>query len=214
MSTTTDDAIATETPGRAPYRLSLAQFDAMHRAGILTRADRVELWEGVLVQKMIKHTPHIITAALLGDFLYRVVPRPEFFLSPEPTIVIPVDGRESTPEPDWIVAVGAVWSYPRDRRIETRDILVVIEIGDSSLPEDRTSQKVLYARAGIPVYWIINIPDRRIEVYTAPTGPIAAPDYLHAEVYLEDQEIPLILAGRELSQTLVRQLLPPAESQG
>jgi hypothetical protein len=113
----------------------------------------------------------------------------------------------SSARPSWAI-------YSRDRRIEPRDILTVFAIADPSLPEDRTSQKALYARAGISVYWIINIPGRRVEIDTSSTGSIAALDYLHAEVYLEDREVPWILVGHDLGRTLVHQFLPPTEGQG
>ena len=54
---------------------------------------------------------------------------------------------------------------------------LVVEVADASLPEDRTRKKTIYARASIPFYWIVNLPDRVIEVYSNPTGPTHLPDY-------------------------------------
>ena len=56
-------------------------------------------------------------------------------------------------------------------RIPARPILaLVIEISDSTLARDQGFKKAIYAKAGIPVYWIVNLVDRRVEVYTDPGG--------------------------------------------
>jgi Uma2 family endonuclease len=57
------------------------------------------------------------------------------------------------------------------------DLALVVDIADASLPRDRGLEKRLYALAGIPVYWIINLLERRCEVDTEPSGPAGQPDY-------------------------------------
>src|SRR4051812_41814935 len=57
------------------------------------------------------------------------------------------------------------------------DIALVIEVADSSLARDRDIKGPAYAAAGLPVYWIVNLIERQVEVYTAPSGPSADPAY-------------------------------------
>jgi Uma2 family endonuclease len=58
-----------------------------------------------------------------------------------------------------------------------------MEVADTSLRRDRSTKRRIYARAGIPVYWIANLPGRRFEVYTDPTGPAKPPDYRQRQEY-------------------------------
>ena len=63
-----------------------------------------------------------------------------------------------------------------DRRVGPADVGLVVEVSDSSLRDDQILKKTIYARASIPTYWIVNVPARRVEVYTDPTGPDPSPD--------------------------------------
>ncbi|MBM4001574.1 MAG: Uma2 family endonuclease [Planctomycetes bacterium] len=76
-----------------------------------------------------------------------------------------VDNR-SEPEPDIAVVPGT----PRDYRQHPTTALIVVEISDTTLDFDRTRKRELYARAGIPEYWIVNLPDCRVEVQRVPLG--------------------------------------------
>ena len=58
----------------------------------------------------------------------------------------------------------------RDRHPEPTEIGLLIEFSDSSLRVDRVGKGRIYARAGIPVYWVVNVPEKLVEVYTQPTG--------------------------------------------
>jgi Uma2 family endonuclease len=195
---------------RRLYHFSIEQVEAMVHQGILSEADRVELWDGVLIEKMTKNTPHIVAAARLGKFLHRAVPE-GYTICVEATIALPWPGRRrrgSLPEPDVVIVVGDPDTF--GRRIGPQDIAVIIEIADTSLAEDRTRTKRRYARAAIPTYWLINLPERRIEVYSGPTGPSRSPDYGTLTIFGEDQYLPLVLGGIEVGQILVRDLLPSA----
>src|SRR5207249_4276887 len=65
---------------------------------------------------------------------------------------------------------------------------------------DRGRKKRLYAAAKIPVYWIVNLVDRQVEVYTQPSGPCDNPDYLQCHIYGINDEVPLVLDGREVGR--------------
>lgn len=80
---------------------------------------------------------------------------------------LPLRIDESTePEPDLAVVPGA----PRDYQDHPRTALLLVEISDTTLAFDRGGKLALYARAGIPEYWIVNLNDRRVEVYRSPAG--------------------------------------------
>ena len=81
----------------------------------------------------------------------------------------------SEPEPDLAVVPGS----PRDYPNHPRTALLVVEISDTTLEFDRGRKREIYACAGIPEYWIVNLPDRRIEVHRLPIGG----DYTHATTY-------------------------------
>ena len=81
-------------------------------------------------------------------------------------------------------------------------------MADSSLSRDRSRKKRLYARSGFVIYWLINLVENRIEVYTEPTGPVEEPDYLGRQDFGPDEMIPLVIEGREVGRLAVRDLLP------
>ena len=73
-----------------------------------------------------------------------------------------------------------LWSEDRNLTIfldtlVLRDMALVIDVADSSLQRDRVHKGRIYAAGGVPVYWIVNLIDRQVEVYTDPSGPDAAP---------------------------------------
>jgi Uma2 family endonuclease len=200
ISTTPTDPI--EIPIDRVWRFSVEQYHEMARLGILTEDDRVELLEGILVAKMTKNPPHIVATGLAQDLLMRVVP-PGWYVS----VQDPVTTDESEPEPDLKVVRGDRRDH-LTRRVGPVDSPLVIEVADSSLREDRTLKKRIYARAGVPTYWIVNLRDREVEVYTDPTGPTARPDYRSRRDYAPGESIPLTLDGREVGPIAVDDLLP------
>jgi len=186
------------------YRLTVAQYHAMGEAGIFKSDDRVELLEGLIVTKMGKGQPHIIVTEILARWLYRIVPDGWF-----PSMQNPVTIAESNsePEPDVKIVRGDILNY-LDRRIKPGDLVLAVEVSDSSVHVDQTLKKRLYAQAGIPVYWLINIPARRIEVYSDPTGPDPNPDYRRRSDHGIEDVVPLTLDGQEVAQIAVKTLIP------
>ena len=73
---------------------------------------------------------------------------------------------------------------------------------------DRNFKKGIYAQAGIPVYWLVNLIDGRIEVYTDPAGSHDKADYRQRCHYLSADTIPLVLDGRQVAGIAVCELLP------
>jgi hypothetical protein len=85
---------------------------------------------------------------------------------------------------------------------------MLIEVSDSTLAGDRADKGRIYARANIPIYWIVNLVDRLIEIYTSPSGPIADPTYAQRQDYRPGDSVPLILDGITVTTIAVSDLLP------
>jgi hypothetical protein len=66
----------------------------------------------------------------------------------------------------------------------------------------------MYAQAGIPVYWIVNLPERKIELYTGPSVAEVTPDYARRREYGMTDAIPVVLDGVEVGRLAVQELLP------
>jgi Uma2 family endonuclease len=131
-------------------------------------------------------------------------------LTPEwlPRIQSAVTLPDSEPEPDVAVVAG-----PR-RRYETHhprpnEIAFLIEVADSTLADDRGFKGRLYARARIPIYWIVNLPGRQVEVYTRPRAG-KTPHYRGCEVFGEGTNVPVVIGTTMLGSIPVKNLLPSA----
>jgi hypothetical protein len=184
------------------YRLTVDQYRAMARAEILTSDDRVELLEGWLIAKMTKHRPHIVSAMRTFHAITALLPAGWFVAKEDPVLAF-----DSEPEPDLSIIQGHFDDY-LERTPGPLQVAVVVEVADSSLPTDRSMKKRVYARSGFLTYWLINLVDRRIEVYSQPTGPVEGPNYLHRQDYGPGEMIPLVIEGREVGRLDVGYLLP------
>jgi Uma2 family endonuclease len=174
----------------------------MIQTGILTDDDPVELLEGWLVTKMPKNPPHRLTTQLTREALSSLLPAGYYVDDQEPMTT-----DDSEPEPDVMIVRGLRRDY-RDHHPGPQDIAVVIEVSDTTLQRDRTLKKQIYARGGIPVYWIINLPEQQIECYTYPSGPIEHPDYQQRHDYHSSEHIPLRIGEQIIGQLAVANLLP------
>jgi Uma2 family endonuclease len=183
-------------------RLSLEQYHDMIRRGILTDDDPVELREGGLVAKMPKNPPHSVATRLTRKALDGVVPAGWYADAQEPVTL----GRDE-PEPDVMVVRGAPRQYV-SRHPGAADLALVVEVADTTLQRDRTTKKELYAGAGIPVYWIVNLPQEQVEVYTGPSGPVGSPDYGQCLVYGRSDRVPVVVAGQQVAEVSAGDLLP------
>jgi len=180
------------------WRMSVEQYHKMIQAGILTEDDPVELLEGILVTKMAKNPPHSLVTQLTRDALARLVLLGWFINAQEPITL-----ADSEPEPDIAVVRGERREYA-GHHPSAQDTTLVIEVADTSLSRDRGLKKRMYAAAGIPTYWIINLIEQQIEVYTDPSGS----DYFQRQDYGLSAEVPVAIGGQEVGHLVVRELLP------
>jgi Uma2 family endonuclease len=197
MEPLVSDALV-ESPPLPLRRLSVAQYQRMIAEGILTEADRVELLEGLLVDKMTKNRPHSLSTRLAHTALETVVPSGWFVDSQEP-----ITTGDSQPEPDVLVVRGQPRDYA-EAPPPAAALGIVVEVADSSLQYDRVNKQRIYARAGIPVYWIINLVDQQIEVYSRPVDD----RYQERRVYTAVDTVPVVLDGAEVGRLPARDLLP------
>jgi Uma2 family endonuclease len=184
------------------WRVSVDRYHEMIEAGLLTENDRLELLEGYIIEKMTVHPPHSFTTDQIRDELTAVV-RQGFFVKSQQ----PITMEDSEPEPDVMVVAGKKRDFVK-RHPGPEHIALVVEVADSTVVQDQAWKKRIYARAGIPIYWIVNLPVRQIEVYSQPSGRIASPTYYHLATYRERDEIPVVLNGEEVASLPVSDLLP------
>ena len=183
-------------------RISVDEYHRMILAGILTTEHRIELLDGYLVNKMPQDTPHSSTISRLDEDLKRIVGS-----GGRVRVQLPVTLPESEPEPDVAVVRGDRRAFD-SRQPAPADFGIVCEVSDSTLALDRKLKCKLYASESIPEYWIVNIPDRQIEVYTHP-DPAAGPPAYHTRTdYPAGLSVPVVLDGVAVGSIGVAGLLP------
>lgn len=185
-------------------RITVAKYHQMIKAGIYDESSRVELIEGVLVAKMGKNEPHMTSCDLIQIVLTRLLP-PGFFLSMGNPVTI-VE-RDSEPEPDAQIVRGQPRDY-RGRRRTQRDAALVIEVSDSTYRMDRHRKWRTYAAAGVVIYWIVDLNRNCLEVHTDPAGEGKKASYDTSQIFGPEDEVPLVLDGREVARFPVREILP------
>lgn len=183
-------------------RFSVARYQRMIDAGILTAEDKVELLENYVVLKMPRNPPHDGTIQLINKTLFRLLPD-GWDVRVQLTVVL----SDSQPEPDFAIVRGNARTY-LTRHPTPADVGVLVEVANSSLLRDQRDKTRIYARAAIPCYWIINLVDQRIEEYTQPSGPTAVPAYGAFQIYQSGDQIPLVLGGVAAGSILAADLLP------
>lgn len=189
-------------PDELLWRLSVDQYHAMIAGGILTDDDPVELLQGWLVVKMPKNPAHSLSTRLIRAALEQIIPDGWYVDSQEP-----ITTMDSEPEPDVMVVRG----QPRDYASQhptARDIALIIEVADTTLRRDRTLKKSICASAGIPVFWIINLPERLIEVYADPVTFDEDSDYRDCKKYSGTEQISVIIEDQDFGKVSVEAILP------
>jgi Uma2 family endonuclease len=188
------------------HRITVEEYHRMAEAGIFGPESRVELLEGVIVDKMTNKTPHVHATDLLEDLLHHFLPRGSgYFASMGNPVTI--EDRDGEPEPDAMVLRGRLSDYAGRRRTPA-DAALVIEVSDTSYRYDRFDKLVTYAGARVPVYWILDLNRGRLEVHTEPSGQGETAYYAHTQIFGPDDEVALILDGREVARFAVREILP------
>ncbi len=180
------------------WRITVDQYHAMIDAGILSSDSPVELVDGVLLQKMPKKPRHRIATHTARTAIEAALPAGWYADSQEP-VTLP----DSEPEPDITVARGNSADYT-DSHPGPGDIALVVEVADSTLARDRGVKARAYARAGIPVYWLIDLTTDQVEIRSSPEGDA----YRVLTIHPRGDSIPLLIEGEPVAAIAVSSVLP------
>jgi len=144
-------------------RFSIAEYHRLGELGFLAPVDRVELFPGeILIWAAKGSFPSVCNSLLLGE-LYPLLRKRAIVRGQEPIIL----SDDSEPEPDVVIARNRADRYLSSHP-QPADILLVIEVSDSTLKYDRTTKLSLYAETGISNYWIFNLVDNQLEMHSEP----------------------------------------------
>jgi Uma2 family endonuclease len=142
-------------------RWTVEEFHRLAETGVFGPEERLELIDGDIVCMSPQNPPHSTAAVLTEAELARVFRRGYHLRGQKPLVL----GTAAEPEPDIAVVRGSARDF---RRQHPTTAALVVEVADSSLDYDRGPKAALYARAGIPEYWILNVPERVLEVHRDP----------------------------------------------
>ncbi len=144
-------------------RISTDRYLKMFETGVLTEYDRIELIDGDLILMAPNGPPHSAVVARLNKLL--VLSAGDFaIVSPGSSVNL---GEYSMPQPDLILLKPRA-DYYSGRLPTPSDVILVVEVSDSSVAFDQGFKRSLYARHGIAEYWVVDIPGRRVHVYREP----------------------------------------------
>ncbi len=168
-----------------PYTIrpfTVEEYHRMGQAGILREDERVELIEGELVMNSPISSRHAacvdrLTALLVPALTGRAIVRVQSPLRL---------GTHSEPEPD-LMLLRYREDFYRDAHPGPEDVLLVIEVSESSLAYDRDVKHPLYARFGIPEVWLVNLVENRLEVYRNPSAGV----YTQQTLFTQGRVAPL-----------------------
>lgn len=155
-------------PAIQTKRWTRQEYDRMAELGMFSPDDRLQLIEGDILTMTPQNSPHAATIGNTQRALERLF-GPNVWVRVQMPLIIDPD---SEPEPDLAVVPGVPTDY-RDEH--PRTALLVVEVSDSTLPLDRDRKRALYARAGIPEYWIVNLVEHCLEVYRDPIRSLGQP---------------------------------------
>jgi Uma2 family endonuclease len=153
---------STISKGPRRYRWTRAQYHRAGEAGLFV-GQRVQLVTGEIILMSPQGHPHAVAIGLVEEAL-----RTAFGRGFWPRVQLPLAlGKDDEPEPDVAVVAGSPRSLASAASHPTTALLVV-EVADTSLAFDRDDKGPLYAAAGVPEYWIVNLVDRQLEVLRDP----------------------------------------------
>lgn len=148
------------------YLINVEQYHKMGAAGVFPDDARVELIEGELLTMPPMGTPHYWAVATLTRAIIESPLGRHVFLLPQLPIVL---SDITEPQPDLMLARLPADKY-RKAKATAADIVLLIEVSDSTLSFDRQNKMPIYARHGIAEYWILNVRDRQLEVHHTPVN--------------------------------------------
>lgn len=197
-----DPPRGTEVPPFPVRKFTVAEYHRLLKVNILKSGDPYELLRGWIVPKPKSGPPRASACSRLHRRLLGIVAEEEWVIGPGG----PITFRDSEPEPSCAVFRGPDDAYTA-RHPRPDETLLVVEVADVTLERAQGIKRSLYASGRIPVYWIVNLINCRVEVYTQPRGG-KNPGYKQQTSYGPDDEVPVVVGGKELGRIKVSELLP------
>lgn len=179
------------------FRYTTERYLGLVDEGLLAPDDRVELLEGVIVAEPPQEPRHASATTRVARALERAIRTRAVIRVQMPFLA----GHYSVPEPDIALVPGREADY--DTRHPSAALLVV-EVADSSLPQDRLTKSRIYAAAAVPEYWIVNLRDDYVEVLSTPD----AETRLYTERRVAGRGDTLALASFPGATIMVNDVLP------
>lgn len=153
---------------------TVKEYHKMAEVGILKPTDRVELINGEIIRMSPIKSPHANSISILEELLFEQLLKKVTIRTQSPISV----SDFSEPEPDVAIVKYGRTRYSK-KHPSPSDVFLLIEVSDSTLNYDRKTKKKLYAKANIPEYWIINIPDNQIEVFKTPLNGVFTKEFIY-----------------------------------
>lgn len=168
-----------------PKRFTIAEYHQLVEIGFLKEDDPIELIRGELIQIAAKGTLHTVCSSVLYRQLAWLLGDRAVIRGQDP-ITLP---NQSEPEPDVVIARGKDEDYLVHHPYP-EDILLLIEIADTSVEYDQITKLALYAEAGIAHYWIVNLQSFQLECHSQPYQMVQGQfNYLNRQFFLPHQTI-------------------------
>ena len=184
------------------HRFSVTDYERMVETGILDADAPVELLEGLVVTKMPRNPAHDGTLDLVEGIILACLP-PGWFIRTQRSVRLPGD---STPEPDLAVVRGDRKTY-LTRHPGPADVGLIVEIANTSLKKDVETKSRVYATAGIPAYWIVNLTDRVVMTFSKPKKIGTNTEYCVQKSVLIGEVIEFILEENAIAKINVSDLI-------
>lgn len=181
------------------WPITPAMYSEMIRLGVIDEKSRVYLWKGRLAERMPPNPPHSTSVKRGYDRLGRLLPD-GFDIDRERPMALTL--QPSVPQPDLAILRGSFDDHVTEFFPSTA-VALVVEVADATLAKDRRLAAT-YASEGIPIYWLLNLSARRLEIYSEPTEGA----YGRLTPFGPEDEAPVVLDGREVGRVHVRELLP------
>jgi Uma2 family endonuclease len=182
------------------HRFKLSEFQRMFELGILGEGERLELLEGVVVQMPLAGPSHDGVLGSADEELSPLLPKPWF-----PRIQCSLFTEDSWVVPDIAVTKGPRKLYHK-RHPVPGDIAMIIEVSEGTLARDKGWKAHIYAKASIPWYWVVDVKQRRVEVFSDPSGPSDEPSYrVHESLGLKGSAA-VVIAGQQCGRIEVKKL--------
>ena len=144
-------------------RISADRYQKMFATGVLTEYDRIELIDGDIITMAPIGPPHSAVVARLIK-LFVLSAGGSAIVSPGASVKL---GEYSLPQPD-LILLKPRDDYYSGQLPTASDIVLAVEVSDSSLAFDQGTKRALYARHGVAEYWVVDLPGQRVHVYSEP----------------------------------------------